>query len=287
MAQRKNLDLELVRTFETVVSLKSFSRAAERLNRTQSTVSAQIKRLETELGVGLLARSTRSLHLTDAGELVLARGRELLKLNDELVSKLVEPALEGTVRLGTPEDFASAHLPGVLQEFSEAHPRVRLEVCCELTRTLARQFDQGRHDLVLLKREPLGPSLGTKVWREPLVWVRSPRHMPDLSEIALVVSPEPCVYRERAVVSLSESRRRFRIAYQSTSLAGALAAVQAGLGVTILPRDMVPHGYQVMGDAEGMPDLPDSEIALCMRDNNPDEPVRRLYTHIVHALEAT
>lgn len=287
MEKKLSLDLELLRTFDMVVSQRGFSRAAERLHKTQSTVSAQIKRLESDLGVALLSRSTRSLHLTPAGELVLNRGRELLRLNDDLVSTLTEPELEGTVRLGTPEDFASSHLPGVLQEFSEAHPRVRLEVTCELTRNLARQFDAGQHDLVLLKREPLGPSLGTRVWREPLVWVRSPHKFPDMDEISLVVSPEPCVYRERAIVSLSEARRRFRIAYQSTSLSGALAAVQAGLGVTILPRDMVPNGFQVMGDAEGMPDLPDSEIAVCVKDANPTGPVRRLFEHIVNALEAT
>ena len=283
-----NLDLELVRTFDAVIATGGFTRAAERMHKTQSTVSAQIKKLEAVVGVALLDRDTRNLRLTAAGEVLLEQGRELLRLNDELVSRLLEPELEGTVRLGTPEDFASSHLSRVLSAFSHAHPRVRLEVTCELTRNLERQFKRGQHDLVLVKREPIGATTGTRVWREPLVWVRGQHERPvPAGDVSLVVSPEPCVYRERAIASLEASGRSWRIAYQSTSLAGALAAVRAGLGVTILPRDMVPHGYQVIGESEDMPALPDTEIALLLRSRAPAQPVRRLFEHIVNALEAT
>ena len=283
-----DLDLELVRTFETVVVAGGFTRAAERMHKTQSTVSAQIKKLEEVVGVPLLDRDTRNLRLTAAGEVLLEQGRELLTMNDELLSRLPEPELEGTVRLGTPEDFASSHLPQVLSAFSHAHPRIRLEVTCELTRNLERQFRRGRHDLILVKREPMGATTGTRVWREPLVWVRGQHERPAESrDVSLVVSPEPCVYRERAIASLQANGRGWRIAYQSTSLAGALAAVRAGLGVTILPRDMVPQGFHVIGESESMPELPDTEIALLMRSRQPSQPVRRLFEHIVHALEST
>ena len=282
------LELDLLRTFVAIVETGGFTRAAERLNKTQSTVSAQIKKLEEQLGQTLIARDTRNLALTAHGELLLERGRELLRLSDDLLSRLAEPELEGRVRLGTPEDFATSHLPQVLAAFSRAHPRVRLEVTCELTRRLERQFRAGHHDLVLLKRDPMGPSMGTRVWREPLVWVCNAYGAALLGdEVSLVVSPEPCVYRERAVGALEAAGRPWRIAYQSTSLAGSLAAVRAGLGVTILPRDMVPPGYQVIGPNENMPDLPDTEIALCMKARRPVQSVVRLYEHIVQALEAT
>lgn len=287
MERNVNLDLELLRTFSTVVAEQGFTRAAEQLHKTQSTVSAQVKKLERVVGRRLLDRDTRSLRLTADGQLLLEHGRHLLRLNDELVSRLSEPELHGTVRLGTPEDFATTYLPRVLSDFREAHPHVRLEVTCELTRTLARQFAAGRHDLVLLKREPVGPSLGIRVWREPLVWVRaSLEPLPDAEDVSLVLSPEPCIYRERAVTSLEEAGRSWRIAYQSTSLAGTLAAVRAGLGVTILPRDMVPHGYHVIGEDEAMPALPDTEIALCAQAGRDAPPARRLYAHIVEALES-
>jgi DNA-binding transcriptional LysR family regulator len=283
-----HLELDPLRTFVAIVETGGFTRAAERLNKTQSTVSAQLKKLEEQLGQTLIARDTRKLALTPHGELLLERGRELLRLSDDLVSRLAEPELEGRVRLGTPEDFATSHLPQVLAAFSRAHPRVRLEVTCELTRRLERQFRAGQHDLVLLKRDPMGASMGTRVWREPLVWVCDAYGAAVLAEeVSLVVSPEPCVYRERAIGALEGAARAWRIAYQSTSLAGSLAAVRAGLGVTILPRDMVPAGYQVLGENEDMPDLPDTEIALCIKARRPSQPVQKLYEHIVHALEST
>lgn len=282
------LDLDLVHTFSTVVSTGGFTHAAERLHKTQSAVSMQIKKLEAQVGRPLIDRDTRKLRLTPAGEVLLEQGRTLLRMSEEVLARIGEPELVGSVRLGTPEDFATSHLPEVLAAFSEAHPRVRLEITCELTRKLERQFRAGRHDLVLLKRDPQGASLGTRVWREPLVWVGPPRlQLSRDAEVPLVVSPEPCVYRERALSALDGQRRPWRVAYQSTSLAGSLAAVKAGLGVTILPRDMVPAGYQVIGDTNRMPDLPDTEIALCMRAKKPSQPVQRLHDHIVQSLEST
>jgi DNA-binding transcriptional LysR family regulator len=283
-----SLDLDLLNTFVTVVDAGGFTRAAERLHRTQSTISAQVRKLEEQLGCTLLERDTRKLAVTQQGETLLERGRELLHLSDELAARIAEPQLEGTVRLGTPEDFASSHLPQVLAAFARAYPRVRLEVTCELTRRLAQQFRAGQHDLVLLKRDPEGASMGTRVWREPLVWVRGEHTTGTAADgVSLVLSPEPCVYRARAVSALQKARRRWYIAYQCTSLSGTLAAVKAGLGVTILPRDMVPAGYHLLGESDGMPDLPDTEIALCVKSRRPSEPVRRLYEHIVHALETT
>lgn len=209
-------------------------------------------------------------------------------MNDELLSRLTEPELEGTVRLGTPEDFASSHLPRALSACSHPHPRVRLEITCELTRNLKRQFRRGRHDLIQVKREPMGATFVTRVWREPLVWVRGPHEpLAESGEVSLVVSPESCIYRERAIASLAANGRTWRIAYKSTSFAVALAAVRAGLGVTILPRDMVPQGFHVIEESENMSALPDVEIALLTRSRQPPQPVRRLLEHIVHALETT
>lgn len=281
-----NLDLDLLRSFTMVVDAGGFTRAAEELHKTQSTISAQIKKLEETVGHRLFERDTRKVRLTSEGEFVLGRARQLLRMNDELLSRLLEPELEGTVRLGTPEDFATTHLPRVLAGFARAHPRVQLEVSCELTRILMRRFRAGDFDLVLIKREPEGPSSGIRVWREPLVWAAADRDVvTEQEEVPLVVSPDPCVYRARAISALNAVDRPWRIAYQSTSLAGSQAAVRAGLGVTILPKEMVPAGFQVVGEQERMPNLPDTEMALSVRSRRPSESVRRLAEHIVMALE--
>ncbi len=278
-----NLDIDLLRTFAVIATERNFTRAAERLMRQQSTVSLQIKRLEDALGQRLLDRNPRSVELTPEGEAVLDYAQKILDLNDQVVSLTHEPQMHGTVRLGTPEDFATQHLPDILARFIQAYPSVALEVTCDLTLNLAQGFRSGRFDIVLLKRERSSGSGGVRVWREPLVWVAGHHdYVHGKSALPLVVSPEPCVYRKRATKSLDRARRPWRIAYTCGSLAGSIAAVQAGLGVSVLPKEMVPSGLHVI-DGGPLPDLKDTEIAL-LSGPSLKPPVARLRDHIVRCL---
>lgn len=255
---------DLLRAFVTVVECGGFSQAAVRLRRGQSAVSLQIKRLEANLGVRLLVRNPRHLSLTSEGELLLDHARHLLRLNDALVTRFTEREISGVVRLGAPEDFATSHLPNVLARFARAHPRVALEVTCELTLEVVERFRAGGLDIALVKREPSGAMGGIRVWREPLVWVAADRQIAATeSPLALIVSPRPCVYRKRATDSLDTMGRPWRITYTCGSLAGTHAAVRAGLGVTVLPAEMVPTDLVILDDeALGLPDLKDTELAL-------------------------
>jgi len=285
VARLYNLDVDLLRALVSVADLGSFTRAADSLLRRQSTLSLQIKRLEDGLGKRLLDRTSRHVKLTADGEALIGRARQMLELNDTLVASLEAPALAGTVRLGTPEDFATTHLPQVLARFAQAYPSVRLEVTCDLTLTLMGRFRQGDFDLVLVKREPERSGRGVRVWREPLVWVAAEKLALRGSEpLPLVVSPPPCVYRKRATDSLSRIRRPWRVAYSCASLAGQHAAVKAGLGVTVLPKDMVPAGLAAIERRAGLPDLHDTEIAL-LAARGLSAPADRLREHIVRSLE--
>ncbi len=285
MAHLRNLDIDLLRAFATVADVGGFTRAADLLLRRQSTLSLQIKRLEDALSHRLLERSSRRVRLTAEGEALLPHVRQMLDLNDRIVGRLNEPALAGNVRLGTPEDFATTHLPNVLARFAQAHPGVQLEVTCDLTLNLMTRFRRGDFDLVLVKREPERSDRGVRVWREPLVWVAAERlTFPGQGPLPLVLSPPPCVYRKRATDSLNAARRPWRIAYSCASLAGQHAAVKAGLGMTVLPKDMVPAGLAAIERREGLPDLHDTEIAL-LSARKLSAPARRLHEHIVRSLE--
>lgn len=284
------LDHDLLRTFVTAADAGNLTRAADRLRLSQPTISLQLKRLEDYLGRRLIERTPRSFRLTDAGETLLNYGRRILSLSDEVVSQLTEPTVAGVVRLGTPEDFATTHLSKVLAAFSRAHPNVALEITTDLTLNLMGRFGQGEFDLVLVKREPRGPSEGVRVWREALVWACASEHAVDFSArpdaLPLVVSPHPCVYRKRAMKALDDAGRLWRVAYTSTSLAGAQAAVRAGLGLTVLPAGMVPADFTKLGPKAGLPALPDTEIAL-LTGSPLSQPVELLAHHIVRSLETT
>lgn len=278
-----NLDLDLVRTFATIASVGNFTRAAETLRRQQSTISLQVQRLEDALGQKLIDRNPRSVRLTSEGETFLAYARRLLDLNDEVVARVNEPHMQGVVRLGTPEDFATRHLPSVLARFAQAYPAVALEVTCDLTLNLMERFRKGAFDLALIKRERLSDAGGIRVWREPLVWVRADRDFwTTEGRLPLVVSPAPCVYRKRATEALDRARRPWRIAYTCGSLAGSLAAVKAGLGMTVLPKDMVPPDLHII-DGKPLPDLKDTEIALLQKERL-SVPGQRLKEHVVRSL---
>jgi DNA-binding transcriptional LysR family regulator len=157
MSRLVNLDLDLVRAFVTIAETRSFTRAAERLGRSQSAVSLQIRRLEDRLRTPLFARDPRSVTLTIEGERLLPQARRLLRVHDEIVAGAGEVELEGEVRFGAPEDIATTYLPEILAGFARAHPRVTLDVVCDFTLNLQARFDQGALDLALIKREPIGP----------------------------------------------------------------------------------------------------------------------------------
>lgn len=170
--------------------------------------------------------------------------------------------------------------------FRAAIREVALEVTCELTLELLQRFQSGGLDLALVKREPMGHLGGVRVWREPLVWVASNRAVTEMQDaLPLVVSPRPCVYRKRATDALDAQGRAWRIAYTCGSLTGNHAAVRAGLGVTVLPKAMVPPDLTVLNDEmTGLPPLADTEIAL-VAASQLSAPAERLRDYIIRELE--
>lgn len=278
------IDTALLKTFIAVADSGSFTHAAEMVGRTQSAISLQIKKLEEIIGKTLLERTNKKIIITQAGHTVLIYARRLLLISQELKSQLDEPEVEGLVRLGTPEDFATHYLPAALARFAHTHPRTELSVACDLTLNLQAAFNKHKFDVVLLKREPKAKEPGVRVWREPLVWVSGPEVAEAQRVLPLVLSPEPCVYRHRAITSLEKAHRAWRVTYTSPSLAGVIAAVKAGLGVTVLPKAMVPADLRILTHGPKLPRLPDTEIALLIRAGA-TKAAHKLGEHIVSSLE--
>jgi DNA-binding transcriptional LysR family regulator len=256
------LDFELLRAFVAVADCGGFHRAAERLNLTQSTISQQIKRLELETKRPLFRRTTRSVTLTDDGEMFLGDARRLLQLEEVARQRLAAPRLSGTVRLGVVEEIAGGSLPSALGRFAAIHPGVKLEVQIGVSAELIEQLNSGRLDVVFAKR-PLGTSSGRLVWREALVWAASDTF--DFvrgAALPLALYRERSVSREAALTALRNSELTWEIVYTSPSLTGVRAAALAGLAVTPLPASAVVAGLRVLGAEEGLPRLPDLEFAI-------------------------
>jgi DNA-binding transcriptional LysR family regulator len=268
-----SLDTELLRAFVLIADGSSFTQAAARIGRTQSAVSMQVKRLEEILGQRVLSRSKGgSVELTAHGQYLLSRARQILTLNDELMATFREPQIAGTVRLGTPDDYAFAYLPPILKRFAETHPAVQVNVLCSPSTELMRRLADDEIDLTLISdghQPEEWPSV--ELWRGPLVWVTSTRfspHRQDPLPLALadrepfLARGQDCEWAGAAVRALEAAGRRYRIAYTSASQIGTHAPVLAGLAVTVSTLSWLPDGLRPLRPDEGLPKLPDFGILM-------------------------
>lgn len=259
------LDPELLRSFVLIAEGGSVTRTAERVGRTQSAVSMQMRRLEEVLGEELLRRGHRGLEPTPKGAWLLERARTLLALNEEIITTFRAPALTGQVRLGSPDDYALQWLPGILARFARTHPGIEVDVLCMSSEELARRLEHGQLDLALLT-EGHGRD-GEEVWRGPLRWVGpqgATLHKRD--PLPLAAAHPGCTWRRAALEALGRAGRRVRISYNSTTQSGCFAVALAGLALTISTPTRLPPGLVWMGEAEGLPELTQMGIQLAVGD---------------------
>src|SRR5215472_4693775 len=208
------LDLDLLRSFVSVVEAGGFTRAGERVHRTQSTVSQQIKRLEEEIGQPLLYRNGKDVTPSEAGERLLSYARRLLSLAEEARDVVGRPGHEGAVRLGIPEDFAAYRLAKLLATFSRSHPQLRMDVRADQSMHLKRDIERGDLDLALLKRDASEKG-GIASWPERVHWVTSKNHPRNAhtGSVPLIGFPPGCLYRSRAIHELESAGRAWHMAY--------------------------------------------------------------------------
>lgn len=256
-----NIDTIGLQCFIALAETGSFTRAAERVGRTQSAISQQISKMESLLGKSLLVRG-KAFALTPEGEIFLGYARRIFALHREALDRFKEPELEGEVRFGLPENFASVYLSEILADFSRIHPRILLNIECDLTLTLFERFKKHEFDLVLVKmNRPEDFPNGLDVWSEPLKWVGDRSLIDPAKPVPLILAPQPCVYRASAVASLEQASRPWRLVFSSPSYAGAVAAVRAGMGISVMPQTMIPDDLQAI-EAAVLPTLADTHISL-------------------------
>lgn len=262
------LDLTLLRSFVAVIDCGSIQRAADRVGRSQSAVSMQIKRLEEDVGRPLFQREGRSLRPNPAGEDLLIHARRLLRLSDEAMASLRRPETAGVVRLGLPEDYAAHLVAPVLTRFAQHFPLAEIELTFQSSPILLRLLDAARLDLALVTRDPRQPFAVLR--RERFVWAAAPEHAAwtrDPLPVALFEAGD--IARRIAVEALQAADRPYRVVCSSQSLLGLIAVAQAGLAVVGLVESCVPPGLVRLGEAEGLPLLPVLDLSLVAGPSDP------------------
>jgi DNA-binding transcriptional LysR family regulator len=257
----QDLDIDLLRSFVAVADAKGFTAAGKVLGRSQSAVTVKIQRLEELVDRQLLKRTSRSLSLTEEGELLLGYARRILDLHDEGLRRVTAPPLDGTLHLGVDDHFVPDRLPLLLSRLAKTYPRVKLEVVINSGITLLESLNAGRLDLVIASATAGQGRPGQLLFHEPLVWVASNDFILDVSDsVPLVLKPPPCHCRKEALAALQRIGRPWTSIYTCNSVPSIQAVVLAGLGVSVLGAHSVQNGMRVLQDE--LPALPSIDIML-------------------------
>ena len=305
---RPNFDVAALRSLVAGVDLGSFAKAADRVARSSSAVSAQIRKLEEQAGTPLFVKAGRGLALTDAGDAMLRYARRMIELNDEAAAAVRGMNLDGWVRVGLQEDFGEAILPDVLGRFARAHPKVRIEARVARNADLLDRLDANQLDLALVWGDPASAALVARagidseaIAQVPMQWVGAAggfgmpgggaeegmeggtvetggRAVRAPGEpLPLVVFDRPCRFFGAATGALDRAGVPWRVAFTTPSLAGLWAAAAAGLGLTVRSQYGLPASVRVLDAAScGLPALPSLPLILLRRTSSATPTVDRL-----------
>lgn len=276
-----DLDPDLLKAFLAVAEHRSFTRAAAMLNRTQSAVSVQIRRLEERLDVRLFHRTRSGVVLSAAGRELLAYAKRLLELNAEAVDALRKR--DAMIRLGVMDDYGTIVVPSLLAQFAKIHPEIRVEIETGLTATMPARLGEA-YDLVIAMH-PEGHGNGELLRREQAVWAAAASYSAGAPHDTLSVAlyPPGCLFRQWATEALDAAGRPWRLAFVSRTLAAVEAIAAQGLAITVMKAGTLPPRLQVLSERDGLPPLPIADIRL-HRASNLSRPAALLADHLQQAI---
>ncbi|MFN7010926.1 MAG: LysR family transcriptional regulator [Allorhizobium sp.] len=258
------LDNDILRTFVAIAETGSFTAAADRVFRTPSAVSMQIKKLEEQLNATLFLRDARSVSLTESGETLLPYARRMLALSNEAVGRFRMPEMKGVVRLGAPDDIGERFMPTILRRFAEVYPAIMVDLTVDTSGQLRRRLQEQRLDLTLVNCAPgMVSHDGEVIHTEQLVWAGAKCGTAHLRDpLPVSIWEDGCCWRADALSRLDRDKRPYRIAYLSAHTMAQRAAVIADLAVAPLPRSYLTDDMTALGSKQGLPDLGSFEVRL-------------------------
>jgi DNA-binding transcriptional LysR family regulator len=249
------MDFDQLKTFLEVAKLGSFSRAAEKVLRSQPAVSAQIRQLEQEYGQKLFDRNTKSVRLTPAGEVVLDYARQLLALRMTSVQAAsdLNGVPTGTLSIGANEGTFLYVLPKVFAEYHRKFPKVRISVYRSFTHKVSEKVEEGAIDLGVLTMPVKSPSLAaTPVFRDRILLMVGPRSplfnhssvtLEELAQQSLIM-PKTGSIRKLIEKNLRPYREKLNITMELTSVVMIKQFVMDGFGVSLISASFAGKNVQ-------------------------------------------
>jgi DNA-binding transcriptional LysR family regulator len=265
----KQLSLDNLRTFVTVVDLGGYAKAGEKLGRSQPAVSLQIKRLEQQLSKRLFTKQGQRQVVNQDGLNLYKTAQTMLDLNDGIFRQFQPTSLKGRLRLGIPSEFATTLLPSIIGEFGKLYPNVSLEVTSALSKSLLEDENLSGFDLVMALVDPDIEVDGQVLLIDKLVWVGDRSLANPKANLSLVLAPDGCVYRSRVISKLKQQTQQWRISYTNADLSGITAAIKQGLGISVLAKSSVPEQLDIIRHHQ-LPEL--GTIKICLFSGKSQHP---------------
>lgn len=259
-------DVESLRVFRELVARGGFTAAAKALGISQPTVSQTIRRLEERLGMSLVVRDGYSVILTAHGRDLLAHAEEILEAYDRAVDHMRRSELRGALRLGSSAVIAASGLAAVVGRFRRTHPDIDLAIRVDMSPTISEMLDDGEIDVALLNVVDVGDAVRPTdvVWRREQLQVVQGlgADLDGADPVPLITSGVRGLLDRHLVSVVTAAGYDYRISAEWPSIKGVLDAIEAGLGVGIVPASHVTDGMRPWRGGESV-DLP--RLALVLR----------------------
>ncbi len=274
------LDLDLLKTLVAIAETGNFSAAAEVVFRSPSAVSMQIKKMEGLLGRPVFIRDSRSVTLTEDGEVLLVHARRVLALNTQIISQFIPPDVAGTVRLGATDHATEAFLSAALRRFSCTHPSISVDVTVDNSSNLRAGISKGALDIALTTCRIAENDNGEVLRREALVWAGlKGGNAAEKTPLPISVWEESCIWRQAAVAALESQQRAYRITFKSPHIAAQKAGIRADLAIAPLPASALGGDVVELGQSYGLPHLPDYAIGMIIT-KDASAPINAVADHL-------
>ena len=282
---QKNLPTELLRTFVTVIEVKSYTHAADLLGRSQPAISLQMKRLEYLVGQPLVVRKGRSVALTDTGDALIGHARQILRLNDIAISQFERPTAGSTLRVGLPVDYGVRMLQHCLTGIVRQNPNIKTEIRCDLSSNIIDALRKDELDIAVGLYPGGDQQFLHRSWLEKPFWVAAAGvTFNEVDEMPLVAHPFGCVYRDRMTQALKQVKRRWRIAFSTPGISSVQQAILDGIGISCLTGPTMIEGLQRLNHDDGLPELDPLHIGLFYRQTRLGENGHYVVNEIERAL---
>ena len=267
--ERSSPDSSLLRTFLEIAECRNLTLAASRLNRSQSAISVQLRKLETELNVSLFERDSKGMALSANGEKLVPAARRVLSELGQLQA-LFQTPLKGRIRVGIPDDFDENVLERTLADFARSNPGVDVVASSGCTASYPEAIRKGDLDIAVYSGP--GEIDGDIFLKQKPVWVASETLCLDKSEpVPLAIIDRGCWWRDVPTKALEQAGRSYNIAFECGSLTSQKAAIRAGFAIGILYENSVEAGMKVLSTRDGFPTLPTSNRSIILRPDAPQE----------------